>query len=63
VKQDELQAEADRLVAQGASGQEFEMLHRRGWKPKSSLAGSGLTGCPSDCGVCFPVFTQRRRGR
>ncbi len=60
-KLDALDQEAALLIEAGASGQEFEMLHRRGWRPPSQRKGPGLDPCPSDCGVCNPVLSPVRR--
>ena len=60
-KLEALDREADRLRAEGAPGMAFEMLHRQGWVPRSQREGNGLDPCPSHCGVCFPVFSPRRR--
>ncbi len=62
-KEQELDEEAERLVARAAPGQEFELLHRRGWKPRSQREGSGLEPCPPDCGVCYPTLSPVRRRR
>lgn len=58
-----LDGEADELVAQAASGQEFNELAKRGWKPRSLRSGNGLDTCPPDCGVCFPTAAIRERSR
>ena len=60
-KLEALDREAHRLRRAGASGQEFEKLHRQGWTPESLRAGNGLDPCPEDCGVCYPVPSPRRR--
>ena len=62
-RMDDLDAEAEKLIAEGASGEAFAGLMKRGWRPKSYRQGDGLKGCPSSCGVCFPQPGQRRASR